>query len=193
MLFFKLYASRCVTPHPVTRNSCRGVYSKCQYVQKKRPETEKEPQCSLCHHKQMELFSYRTRSGWLPQLSLLPCSWRCKCNLLHPLSWHLLLPILNHPRSGCTYHPFQGQCCYCSRGGKRGKRHDGVHFTNVCLLEEPTNTFLTHWQWSVWSFILGREQLAHREGWETKKAALHCMRLSSSPVFPQLLFASALL
>lgn len=81
----------------------------------------------------MELFSYQTRSGWLPRLSLLPCSLRCKCNLLHPLSWHLLLPILNHPRWGCTYHPFQGQCRYCSRGGKKRKRYSKVHITYIWL------------------------------------------------------------
>lgn len=133
----------------------------------------------------MELFSYRTRSGWLPRLSPPPCSWRCKCNLLHPLSWHLLLPILNHPRSGCTYHPFQGQCCYCSRGKKRRKTCWGVHITSVCLhnLRGLQITFLTHWQWSVWGFISGGEQLAHNKGWETKKS---CPVLYASENIPDI-------
>ena len=136
MLFFKPYASRCVTLHPATGKGCRQQMSistteKGQEEGGRKKKKKEELQRSLCYRKRMELFSYRTRSGWLPRLSPPPCSWRCKCNLLHPLSWRLLLPILNHPRSGCTYHPFQGQRCYCSRGKKRRKRHVGAFTSQV--------------------------------------------------------------
>ena len=162
MLFFKLYASRYVTLHAATGKAVEeNTANVNKYKRKGQREREREREklrerkrvkekiknwCSLCHHKRMELFSYRTRSGWLPRLSLPPCSWRCKCNLLHPLSWHLLLPIQNHPHSGCTYHPIQGQCRYCSRQEKEkknGKRHSWVHIKSTCLLEGPANMFLS--------------------------------------------------
>lgn len=172
MLLFKLYASHSVTLHPPTGQDVEKCIANVNTY--KWPEREKEPQCSLCHRKRMELFSYQTRSGWLPRLSLLPCSWQCKCNLLHPLSWHLLLSILNHPRSGCTYHPFQGRCCYCNRGKKRKKTWQGSHHKCLLtLLEGPTN--ISHRQWSVWGFYLRNRTACIQQRLGDQKAVLWCM------------------
>lgn len=130
----------------------------------------------------LELFSYRTRSGWLPRLSPLPCSGRCKCNLLHPLSWHLLLSILNHPRSGCTYHPFQGQCCYCSRGKKEGKTvQGGAH--HKCLLtqlEGPTNNCFNSLTMICSRLFLGKAAAGTQQRQEDQKKSCPVLNVSDS-------------
>lgn len=141
----------------------------------------------------LELFSYRTRSGWLPRLSPPPCSWRCKCNLPRPLSWHLLLSILNHLRSGCTYHPSQGQCCYCSRGRKKGRHVSGAH--HRCSLAQPegaTNNFFFNSVAMMFQVVTlgkgaaGAQQMLHvSENIENISTAFVCLSFSSAltPVF----------
>lgn len=125
----------------------------------------------------MESFSYQTRLGWLPPLSLPPCSWRCTCNLLHPLWWHVLLTILNHPHWGCTYRRLQGQRRYCSKGEKRGKEKCPRHMYLLAQLEEPTNNFLNSLTKNCWGFIYWSKQLADNKASQTKK---RCPVLSAS-------------
>lgn len=182
--------------HSCVRIRCVRVCSKVHKVQQRnvRDDTKKTSRRVL-YAKQtisMESFSYQTRLGWLPPLSLPPCSWRCTCNLLHPLWWHVLLTILNHPHWGCTYRRLQGQRRYCSKGEKRGKEKCPRHMYLLAQLEEPTNNFLNSLTKNCWGFIYWSKQLADNKASQTKK---RCPVLSASKNTSniQILFAFGLL
>lgn len=191
MLFFKLYASRCVTLHPATGKAAEKCTANVNKYKRKGQREKKshtvlyaivsEWSYSLTEHVQADFLSF---------LSCLVLGDASVISFIHFLDifyyqfWTILVQAVLITR-------FKDNVVTVAGGEERRKTWRSSH--HKCLLtqlEGPTNNFFN--SLTMIRFISGRQQLVYNKVWETKKAVLCCMPLRTSPTFPQLLFSLAL-